>query len=200
MYKSPSDKPTVLVGAKRNSPNPTPRPAEEHDQPLEMSIVSWNIHDTMTRLEGAKSEDPDFVQILEKSTIFCLQETKQEFFLPNYKCFNSNRAGSRSGGVCIGVHRSIIHQVKPVDTECPDFQAITIIPKDENEESRLTIINVYDQGQKFVAVGAESRFLAFTATNRDIWHMPRQIAIISLFRDKSRFSLFSASDRDFIYS
>ena len=98
----------------------------------------------MTRLEGAKSEDPDFVQILEKSTIFCLQETKQEFFLPNYKCFNSNRAGSRSGGVCIGVHRSIIHQVKPVDTECPDFQAITIIPKDENEESRLTIINVYD--------------------------------------------------------
>ena len=98
----------------------------------------------MTRLEGAKSEDPDFVQTLEKSTIFCLQETKQEFFLPNYKCFNSNRAGSRSGGVCIGVHRSIIHQVKPVDTECPDFQAITIIPKDENEESRLTIINVYD--------------------------------------------------------
>ena len=98
----------------------------------------------MTRLEGPKTEDPDFVQVLEKSTIFCLQETKQEFSLPNYKCFNSNRAGSRSGGVCIGVHRSITHQVKPVDTGCPDFQAITIIPKDENEESRLTIINVYD--------------------------------------------------------
>ena len=45
---------------------------------------------------------------------------------------------------------------------------------------------------------AESRYLAFTATNRDIWHLPRQIAIISFIRDKSRFLWFSASDRAFI--
>ena len=42
-------------------------------------------------------------------------------------------------------------------------------------------INSLKQGQKFVAVGAESRYLAFTATNRDFWHLPRQIAIISFF-------------------
>jgi hypothetical protein len=36
------------------------------------------------------------------------------------------------------------------------------------------------QGQKFVAVGAELRYLVFTATNRDIWYLPQQITIISL--------------------
>ena len=110
----------------------------------DLSVISWNIHDTMSRLEGPKPEDPDFYQTLTKSSIFCLQETKQEFYLPNYKCFNSNRTGSRSGGVCIGVHRSIIDQVKPVETNCPDFQALTVFPKDETIESRFTIINVYD--------------------------------------------------------
>ncbi|KAL5258389.1 hypothetical protein ACHWQZ_G009029 [Mnemiopsis leidyi] len=98
----------------------------------------------MSRLEGPKHEDPDFYQTLYKSSIFCLQETKQEFYLPNYKCFNSNRTRSRSGGVCIGVHRSIIDQVRPVETNCPDFQALTVFPNVEDEHSRFTIINIYD--------------------------------------------------------
>ena len=55
-----------------------------------------------------------------------------------------------------------------------------------------------NQGQKFVAVGAESRFSVFSATNRDIWHSPRQIAIFSNFRDESRFLCFSATDRDYL--
>jgi hypothetical protein len=54
---------------------------------------------------------------------------------------------------------------------------------------------VAKQGQKFVEVGAESRYLAFAATSRDIWHLPRQIAIISALRDKSRFLWYFESGR-----
>ena len=64
----------------------------------------------------------------------------------------------------------------------------------------MNLIRGGGQGQKFVAVGAESRYLAFTATNRDFRHLPRQIAMISFFRNMSRFLWSSASDRDFIVS
>ena len=45
------------------------------------------------------------------------------------------------------------------------------------------------QGQKFVAVGAESRYLAFTATDRDNLLFPRYFAIFVIFRVRSRFRL-----------
>ena len=47
------------------------------DRRRELTILSWNIHDSMTKDEGPKSEDTDFAQILNKATVFCLQETKQ---------------------------------------------------------------------------------------------------------------------------
>ena len=55
-----------------------------------------------------------------------------------------------------------------------------------------------DHRQIFSAVGAVSRYLVFSATNRDIWCFPRQIAIFYVFRDKSRFLCFSATDRDIL--
>ena len=113
-----------------------------HNGLTELSIISWNIHDLMTCKEGPKTEDPDFADIITKSSIFCLQETKQEFFIPNYECFNSNRPKSRSGGICLGIHRSISSQTRVIKTGCPDFQAVTIFPHDET--SKFTIINVYD--------------------------------------------------------
>ncbi len=86
------------------------------------------------------------MKVLTQSTIFCLQETKQDFFLPNYECFNSNRKNSRSGGVCIGVHRSLSKEVRQVKTSCSDFQAITVYPNDD--ESKFTIINIYDSPEQ----------------------------------------------------
>ena len=34
-----------------------------------------------------------------------------------------------------------------METNCPDFQALTVFPKDETMESRFTIINVYDSSE-----------------------------------------------------
>ena len=100
----------------------------------------------MTKNEGPKSQDGDFVELITKSSIFCLQETKQQFFIPNYKCFNSNREDSRSGGICIGVHRSIADRVQLIPTGCPDFQALTVTPHllENGTNSKFTIINTYD--------------------------------------------------------
>ena len=107
----------------------------------DLPVLSWNVHDVMTSTEGPKTEDSDFVDILLKSTIFCLQETKREVFIPNYEFFNSIRSDSRSGGVCIGIHRSLSGRAKLLKTNCPDFQAVTLYP---NDEDKFTIINVYD--------------------------------------------------------
>ena len=47
------------------------------------------------------------------------------------------------------------------------------------------------QGQKEIAARAESRFFPFSATNRDFWRLPRQIATFSDPREKSRLFQFS---------
>ncbi len=137
-----TDSAKELKNNSRLGPKATTKVSRRSNRQNNLSILSWNIHDTMTKKEGPKSEDADFAEIIARSSIFCLQETKKEFFISNYKCYNSNRSGSRSGGVCIGVHRSILDCTKTLETGCPDFQAITLFPHDE--ESRFTIINVYD--------------------------------------------------------
>ena len=112
----------------------------------DLPILSWNIHDSVTSKEGPKTNDNDFVQVLSQSAIFCLQETKGDVYLQNYECFNNTRPDSRSGGVCIGVHRSLSKEVKLKNTGCHDFQALTVFPDDE--KNKFTIINVYDSPEQ----------------------------------------------------
>ena len=52
---------------------------------------------------------------------------------------------SRSGGICIGIQRSLSGKVKRLKTGCPDFQAVTIFPQDD---LKFTIINVYDSPEQ----------------------------------------------------
>ena len=107
----------------------------------ELRVLSWNIHDQRSRADGTKSDNPEFLRILEDHHIFCLQETKGEILIPNYKCFNKNRAGSRSGGLCIGVHRSLTTGLVEINTRSENIVCVTLEPhKDEG----LTIVNVYD--------------------------------------------------------
>ena len=47
-----------------------------------LPILSWNIHDSVMSQEGPKMEDSDFVNILTQSSVFCLRETKKDFFSP----------------------------------------------------------------------------------------------------------------------
>ena len=114
-------------------------------QPIK--ILSWNIHDGMNSIEGPKTEDSGFSSILKNSTIFCLQETKLEINLPDFKCKNQLRKGSRSGGVCIVVHRTIAESFRDLNTGCQDIQAITSKTCLQSGSEPLTIINVYDSAE-----------------------------------------------------
>ena len=87
-----------------------------------MKILSWNIQDGMNRTDqGLKTEDIGFSSILNASTIFCLQETKTNITLPDFECKNQPRKDSRSGGLCIGIQRTIADSFKDIDTGCQDI-------------------------------------------------------------------------------
>ena len=77
--------------------------------------MSWNIRsrDTIT---GNKTNDKDFIDILNKCDIFCLQETRKEIKIPNYICYNMLRNNGRGGGVCIGIKRSLSQGISKIGT------------------------------------------------------------------------------------
>ena len=109
-----------------------------------ISILSWNVHDIMDQTLGSKTSLDDFCDILKKGMIFCLQETKAEVQLPQYLCFNQLRPKSRSGGLCIGVHRSISQKVKKIKSEYDDILAVLIPTAVTGLNKDVVLINVYD--------------------------------------------------------
>ena len=118
------------------------RPEELHG---DLSFLSWNINDSRTSSEGSKAGDSDFTSVLTNHDIFCLQETKDCFTIPNYSCFNSNRPDSRSGGVCIGIKKSLAKGVAQFKTRgSHDIIGVTLKAKFFNLSQDLVILNVYN--------------------------------------------------------
>ena len=115
------------------------------ENPPRLNILSWNIHDA-SDIQGKKISDPSFLSIINKADIFCLQETKEELKIPNYKCFNANRSDSRSGGVCLGIRNDLSHYLCSLNTEkfSKDFQAVQLSKHILGSTRDLVIINVYD--------------------------------------------------------
>ena len=72
-----------------------------------LKLLCWNIcSHSRDKLGDPKVEIPEVSRLLNNHDIFAMQETKGDINLQNYCCFNSN-----SGGVCIGVHKSLKHGV-----------------------------------------------------------------------------------------
>ena len=82
-----------------------------------LRIISWNIHDSSDKILGSKFTDKTFKTIIAQADIFCLQETKASVKIPGYKCYNSLRENSRSGGVCIGIKHEIKNHFTPLKTQ-----------------------------------------------------------------------------------
>ena len=127
---------------------------------IELSVLSWNINDISDQSLGNKSETEEFRKKMEQVPIFCLQETKSEVNVPNYRCFNKNRETSRSGGLCIGVHRSIAEHFTPLKTDSPDIQAISISKSYTKWEKDVTLINIYDS-QEYSSYKVKMRKLGY---------------------------------------
>ena len=107
-------------------------------------FLSWNINDLNDSIYGKKTRVSEFCDVLNSHDIFCLQETKGPLTLPEYRCYNNNRLSSRSGGVCIGVHRSLDQLVTKLDCKDEDILAISIPGKLTGMEKDLVVINIYD--------------------------------------------------------
>ncbi|KAL5270107.1 hypothetical protein ACHWQZ_G000983 [Mnemiopsis leidyi] len=107
-------------------------------------IISWNINDLGDKICGNKTQSSELVDLIKSCHIFCFQETKKELQFPEYKCINQNRKGSRSGGVCIGIHRSLEKHIKQLETGDPDIAAISLSRAYTGMDKDLLVINVYD--------------------------------------------------------
>ena len=94
-----------------------------------ISIMSWNIQDSTG--DGLnKFEQREFLSILSKSNILCLQETKKQVKIEGYLSFNSNRSNSRSGGVCVLVENFLRKGVSVVP--CSESDDILAVKLDKN--------------------------------------------------------------------
>ena len=112
---------------------------------LGLDVLSWNINDIMDGTMGSKTNCQDFVKQLTATQIFLLQETKGEVKIPGYTCYNKLRKDSRSGGLCIGIHRQISHLVRIVSTtKYDDIMAVRLNGKLLEENHDIILVNVYD--------------------------------------------------------
>ena len=109
-----------------------------------LSILSWNVHDITDKILGPKTTSEEFCRILKQGLIFSLQETKSEVQLSDYLCFNKLRSKSRSGGLCIGIHRSISDNVQRVPCEYDDILAVSLPSSITRLTKDVILINVYD--------------------------------------------------------
>ena len=110
-----------------------------------LKIRCWNIQHRRCSTLGQKTELSEFAKILTASNIFCLQETKGEIFLPEYKCQNKLRRPSSSGGLCIGYHRSLTPGCSNFQIpESPDIQGIKLDKRFFGLQRSIILLNIYN--------------------------------------------------------
>ncbi len=110
-----------------------------------LKVLCWNMQHSRDKHEGVKADIPEIKQLISSHDIFALQETKGEINISEYHCYNSNRAGSNSGGVCIGVHKSLkagVSRVRVDSTE--DIVIVKLKANFFDLEKDTNLINVYD--------------------------------------------------------
>ena len=110
-----------------------------------IKLLCWNINHSRDKFEGPKIDIPEVSRLLNNHDIFAIQETKGELNLKNYCCFNSNRQGSNSGGVCIGVHKSLKPGVTRVNVDSTEDIVVVKLKKNFfHLDNDTNLVNVYD--------------------------------------------------------
>jgi exonuclease III len=111
----------------------------------DLKIMSWNIHDIRMKDEGLKSSLKDINDLLMANDLICLQETKEPVKIADFRCYNSNRKTSRSGGVCICIKNDISKGVVSINTKnCEDVVAVKLKKSFFAMPHDVAVINVYD--------------------------------------------------------
>ncbi|KAL5266654.1 hypothetical protein ACHWQZ_G003881 [Mnemiopsis leidyi] len=107
------------------------------------SIISWNIAN-INGLLGKKSEDPDFVKIIDGNDIICLQETFEEVQLPGYVSYSNLRTSGKGGGVTTLIRKPLSGYCTP-SNHCATVKGSMnlIIIQLAIDENCVFIINTY---------------------------------------------------------
>ena len=107
------------------------------------SIISWNIAN-INGLLGKKSDDPDFVKIIDGNDIICLQETVEEVQLPGYVSYSNLRASGKGGGVTTLIRKPLSGYCTP-SNNCATVKGSMnlIIIQLAIDENCVFIINTY---------------------------------------------------------
>ena len=96
-------------------------------------------------LDGVnKFHTKDFIKYFENIDIACLQETKGIIKMENFSAFNSNRPGSRSGGVAILVNNRIKKGITPVKIkDTKDIIAVKLSKSYFKLETDVFLVSLY---------------------------------------------------------
>ena len=112
-----------------------------------LSVISWNIG-CINNAERPKTEDSKFVDILKNNDIICLQETKYQAELSNFRSFSNLRKNGKkeSGGVVTLVNNQLKNAAEIVKYESslsPDILVIKLKQSYLNTINDIFIINTY---------------------------------------------------------
>ena len=106
------------------------------------SIISWNIANS-NGITGKKSDDSDFVKIIEKHSIICLQETNDEVCVPGYRSFSDLRDNSNSGGVTILVKKQLAIRCNMIKLSANITRSLNIVVLKVSGNQDFYIVNFY---------------------------------------------------------
>ena len=110
-----------------------------------LRMLCWNINHARDKYEGAKVDIPEINELFDSQDFILLQETKEPVTMRNFCCFNTNRKNTKSGGVFIGVHKSLKPGIARVDTgTCEDIVIVKLKSDFFGLDKDLNLVNVYD--------------------------------------------------------
>ena len=84
------------------------------------NILTWNIANDNS-LCGKKQDDEDFIDIINKHSVVCLQETGSEINLVGYESYSKLRRHGRKGGVTTLVSNSLNNVCQQIDLQLDDL-------------------------------------------------------------------------------
>ena len=87
-------------------------------------------------------ESPDFLSATSGAHFIFLQETKRPVKICGYRCYNSNRPNSKSGGVCIAVKNEVDKWVSLMQCNHPDI--VSLCAKSDLLGKETILICAYD--------------------------------------------------------
>jgi len=118
------------------------------DDRYKLHLMSWNIQSAIDgSSKTSKANDSDFISVVSKNDIICLQETIKDVKIPGFRSYSSLRPGTNvnHGGVVSLVSNHLqggVRRVKNVSTS-PDFVILKLCKNFFHTDKDIFLINAY---------------------------------------------------------